>query len=164
MKGDPQTTESTTSAKAAINADSRMYNTLTFLDNDDSDDGEGGTERDRKNTTTMTTEGNDGNEQLDNHKQPSSDVNDNPRETTDEENGSSIQPTDSEPAAAKKKIVPNFELLKCDDLDLNFSPRGDSVPDLQLGEYYNDHTPDDDFDSPDDLANPVFDSIEDWAG
>jgi len=74
-----------------------------------------------------------------------------------------VHPADSDPTAAKKKIVPNLELLTCDDLDLNFSPRGDSVPDLHLGDYYNDHTPDD-LVSPDDLANPVFDSIDDWAG
>lgn len=73
-----------------------------------------------------------------------------------------VHTNDSEPTAAKKKIVPNLELLTCDDLDLNFSPRG-SVPDLHLGDYYNDHTPDD-LDSPDDLANPVFDSIDDWTG
>lgn len=65
-----------------------MYNTLTFLDNDDSDDGEGGTDRDRisdhdrKNKTT--TEATDGNEKLDNHKHPASDVNDNPSETGEE--------------------------------------------------------------------------------
>lgn len=66
--------------------------------------------------------------------------------------------------SARKKIVPNFELLQCDDLDLNFSPRG-SVPDLHLGDYHGDRdfTPDD-VDLSGDLANAVFDPVDDWGG
>lgn len=65
---------------------------------------------------------------------------------------------------ARKKIVPNFELLRCDDLDLNFSPRG-SVPDLHLGDYYGDQdcTPDE-VDLSSDLANAIFDPVDDWGG
>lgn len=58
-----------------------MYNTLTFLDNDDSDDGDGETGKNKS-----TTEAANGSEKLDNHKHPASDVNDNPPEA-DEENG-----------------------------------------------------------------------------
>lgn len=76
-----------------------------------------------------------------------------------------ISAKDQSGSSDKKKIVPNFELLQCVDFDLTFSaPRDGVTPDLHLGNYYDtssDQAPDD---SPGDLANPVFDPIDDWGG